>query len=75
FTMANVGLPGTSGFVGEFLTLLAVFQVNRRNQQHAGALIELLYFTSITPVALYTAPSQRLKFPKSVRPALWLFSG
>lgn len=28
FTMANVGLPGTSGFVGEFLTLLAVFQVN-----------------------------------------------
>jgi NADH-quinone oxidoreductase subunit M len=28
FTMANVGLPGTSGFVGEFLTILAVFQVN-----------------------------------------------
>jgi NADH-quinone oxidoreductase subunit M len=28
FTMANVGLPGTSGFVGEFLTLLAIFQVN-----------------------------------------------
>ncbi|RKH76284.1 hypothetical protein D7Y13_44420, partial [Corallococcus praedator] len=28
FTMANVGLPGTSGFIGEFLTLLAVFQVN-----------------------------------------------
>ena len=28
FTMANVGLPGTSGFVGEFLTLLGAFQVN-----------------------------------------------
>ncbi|MEM7487871.1 MAG: NADH-quinone oxidoreductase subunit M, partial [Pseudomonadota bacterium] len=28
FTMANVGLPGTSGFVGEFLTLMGVFQVN-----------------------------------------------
>ena len=28
FTMANVGLPGTSGFVGEFLTLVAVFKVN-----------------------------------------------
>jgi NADH-quinone oxidoreductase subunit M len=28
FTMANVGLPGTSGFVGEFLTLIAVFKVN-----------------------------------------------
>ncbi|PWL18062.1 NADH-quinone oxidoreductase subunit M [Falsochrobactrum shanghaiense] len=28
FTMANVGLPGTSGFVGEFLTLFGTFQVN-----------------------------------------------
>ncbi|MEM8750055.1 MAG: NADH-quinone oxidoreductase subunit M [Pseudomonadota bacterium] len=28
FTMANVGLPGTAGFVGEFLTLLGAFQVN-----------------------------------------------
>ncbi len=28
FTMANVGLPGTSGFVGEFLTLLGAFRVN-----------------------------------------------
>jgi NADH-quinone oxidoreductase subunit M len=28
FTLANVGLPGTSGFVGEFLTLLAAFKVN-----------------------------------------------
>jgi NADH-quinone oxidoreductase subunit M len=26
--MANVGLPGTSGFIGEFLTLLGVFKVN-----------------------------------------------
>jgi NADH-quinone oxidoreductase subunit M len=28
FTMANVGLPGTSGFVGEFMTLLGTFQNN-----------------------------------------------
>ena len=28
FTMANVGLPGTSGFVGEFLTLMGAFAVN-----------------------------------------------
>jgi NADH-quinone oxidoreductase subunit M len=28
FTMANVGLPGTSGFIGEFLTLLAAFKAN-----------------------------------------------
>jgi NADH-quinone oxidoreductase subunit M len=28
FTLANVGLPGTSGFVGEFLTLIGTFKVN-----------------------------------------------
>jgi NADH-quinone oxidoreductase subunit M len=28
FTLANTGLPGTSGFVGEFMTLLAAFQAN-----------------------------------------------
>ena len=28
FTMGNVGLPGTSGFVGEFLTLLSAFKVD-----------------------------------------------
>jgi NADH-quinone oxidoreductase subunit M len=28
FAMANAGLPGTSGFVGEFLVILASFKVN-----------------------------------------------
>jgi len=28
FTMANVGLPGTSGFIGEFMTLLGTFRVS-----------------------------------------------
>ena len=28
FTLANVGLPGTSGFVGEFLSLIGTFRVN-----------------------------------------------
>ncbi|HEY8130077.1 MAG TPA: NADH-quinone oxidoreductase subunit M, partial [Hyphomicrobium sp.] len=28
FTLANVGLPGTSGFIGEFLTLLSAFKAN-----------------------------------------------
>ena len=27
-TLANVGLPGTSGFIGEFLSLLGVFQIS-----------------------------------------------
>ncbi len=30
FTMGNVGLPGTSGFIGEFLTLLAAFKFDTR---------------------------------------------
>jgi len=28
FTMANVGLPGTSGFIGEFLSLAGAFKAN-----------------------------------------------
>src|SRR5689334_1131759 len=28
FTLGNVGLPGTSGFVGEFLTLVGAFKAN-----------------------------------------------
>jgi NADH-quinone oxidoreductase subunit M len=28
FAMANAGLPGTSGFVGEFMVILAAFQAN-----------------------------------------------
>jgi len=30
FTLANIGLPGTSGFVGEFLSLLGAFRINTR---------------------------------------------
>ena len=28
FTLGKIGLPGTSGFIGEFLTLLGLFKVN-----------------------------------------------
>jgi NADH-quinone oxidoreductase subunit M len=28
FTLANIGLPGTSGFIGEFLTLIGTFRIN-----------------------------------------------
>jgi NADH-quinone oxidoreductase subunit M len=28
FTMANVGLPGTSGFIGEFMSLIGTFRVS-----------------------------------------------
>jgi NADH-quinone oxidoreductase subunit M len=29
FMFASIGLPGTSGFIGEFLALVGVFEVNR----------------------------------------------
>ena len=28
FTLANIGLPGTTGFIGEFLSLIGTFKVN-----------------------------------------------
>jgi NADH-quinone oxidoreductase subunit M len=35
-TMASVGLPGTSGFVGEFLTIIGAFKVNKLVAMLAG---------------------------------------
>ncbi len=46
FAMANAGLPGTSGFVGEFLVILGVFQVN--------AWYAILAATSLILGAAYT---------------------
>ena len=36
FILGAIGLPGTSGFVGEFLTLLGAFQVNKILALFAG---------------------------------------
>jgi NADH-quinone oxidoreductase subunit M len=41
FAMANAGLPGTSGFVGEFLVILAAFQANFWYAFLAGTTLEL----------------------------------
>jgi NADH-quinone oxidoreductase subunit M len=45
FTMANVGLPGTSGFVGEFLALLGSFKANHAVAIFAtlGVILSALY--------------------------------
>jgi len=37
FTLASVGLPGTSGFIGEFLTIIGAFKFN----------IYLAFFTAL----------------------------
>ena len=63
FTMANVGLPGTSGFVGEFLSLLGTFRVNSVVAFFAtfGIILSALY-----ALTLYW----RIMFGKLEKPAL-----
>jgi NADH-quinone oxidoreductase subunit M len=41
FALANAGLPGTSGFVGEFLVILGSFQVNGWYALAAGTTLVL----------------------------------
>ena len=63
FTLANVGLPGTGGFVGEFLTMLGAFRVNTWVVIFAatGAILSAAYM-----LYLYW----RVIFGKLVKPAL-----
>ena len=50
FTMANVGLPGTSGFVGEIMTMAGAFQVDPRVA--AGAALGVI-FSAVYMLTLY----------------------
>ena len=48
FTMASIGLPGTSGFVGEFLSLVGLYKVNSwvtlvcNHRDHIGSRLHAL---------------------------------
>jgi NADH-quinone oxidoreductase subunit M len=63
FTLANVGLPGTGGFVGEFLTMLGAFRANTWVAIFAatGVILSAAY-------ALYLY--RRVVFGKLVKPSL-----
>ncbi|HVZ67958.1 MAG TPA: NADH-quinone oxidoreductase subunit M, partial [Rhizomicrobium sp.] len=63
FTLANVGLPGTGGFIGEFLTMLGAFRVNTRVAIFAatGVILSAAY-------ALYLY--RRIIFGALVKPTL-----
>ncbi|MBV9636762.1 MAG: NADH-quinone oxidoreductase subunit M, partial [Methylobacteriaceae bacterium] len=63
FTLANIGLPGTSGFIGEFLTLIGAFKVNSRVALFAtiGTILSAAY-------ALYLY--RRVIFGKLEKPSL-----
>jgi NADH-quinone oxidoreductase subunit M len=63
FAMANSGLPGTSGFVGEFMVILAAFQ--------SGFWIAFLAATTLILGAAYTLwMYKRVVFGEVARPAL-----
>ncbi len=63
FAMANVGLPGTSGFVGEFMVILSAFQ--------ASPWISLLATTTVILSAAYTLwMYKRVFYGKIVNPAV-----
>jgi len=49
FAMANVGLPGTSGFVGEIMTMTGVFQVDPRVAAGAalGVILSAVYMLTL----------------------------
>ncbi len=63
FTMANVGLPGTSGFVGEFLTLLGAFRAN-----NTVAIVATIGVILSAAYALYLY--RRVVFGELTKPAL-----
>jgi NADH-quinone oxidoreductase subunit M len=63
FTLANVGLPGTGGFVGEFLTMLGAFAVN--------TWVAILSATGVILSAAYALyVYRRVVFGDLVKPAL-----
>ena len=63
FTMANVGLPGTSGFVGEILTMVGGFQAS--TWAAAGAALGVI-FSAVYMLTLY----RRTVFGEITNPAL-----
>ncbi len=63
FTLGSIGLPGTSGFIGEFLVLLGVFQVS--------SLVALFTATGVVLGAAYMLYLySRVIFGKLEKPAL-----
>ena len=50
FTMANVGLPGTSGFIGEILTMTGIYQVSTWTALFAASGV---IFSAVYALTLY----------------------
>ena len=67
FTLANVGLPGTSGFVGEFLTLIGTFRVNTlvAISRHPGVILSAAYALCLYRQVIFGAAGQADRSPAS----------
>jgi NADH-quinone oxidoreductase subunit M len=63
FTMANVGLPGTSGFIGEVLTLVGVYQVSTWTVLFAASGV---IFSAVYALTLY----RNVMFGEITNPAM-----
>jgi NADH-quinone oxidoreductase subunit M len=63
FTMANVGLPGTSGFIGEILTMTAVYEVSTWAALFAASGV---IFSAVYALTLY----RNVMFGEITNPAL-----
>lgn len=63
FTMANVGLPGTSGFVGEFLTIIGTYRVSTWTAFFAATGV---IFAAVYALTLY----RRVTFGKTANEGL-----
>ncbi|KQS55970.1 NADH-quinone oxidoreductase chain 13 [Brevundimonas sp. Leaf363] len=63
FTMANVGLPGTSGFIGEILTMTGVYQVSTWTALFAASGV---IFSAVYALTLY----RNVMFGEIKNPAL-----
>ena len=63
FTMGNVGLPGTSGFVGEILTMTGVYQVSTWTALVAASGV---IFSAVYALSLY----RRVVFGEMTNPKL-----
>ncbi|QBX37963.1 NADH-quinone oxidoreductase subunit M [Brevundimonas sp. S30B] len=63
FTMANVGLPGTSGFIGEILTMTAVYEVSTWTALGAASGV---IFSAVYALTLY----RNVMFGEITNPAM-----
>jgi NADH-quinone oxidoreductase subunit M len=63
FTMANVGLPGTSGFIGEILTMVGIYEVSTWTALFAASGV---IFSAVYALTLY----RNVMFGEITNPAM-----